>query len=208
MHWLYYNQQSPVALEEAGAAYDSTVGYNETVGYRAGTTQVYKPLLASELLELPLHLMDTALFYPAHLGLSPRQAEMVLSRMVDSAVQFGGCLTINWHDRSIAPERLWDASYRGLIQDLKSRGAWFSTVGQAVSWFRKRRSVVFETDSSRPDAVRGTVEADHDDNLPSLRLRIHRARESGRIDSHASEDYVDIAFHTTIDTLDPYQVMR
>jgi hypothetical protein len=207
-HWLYYDQQSPVALEKAGAAYDSTVGYNETVGYRAGTTQVYKPLLASELLELPLHLMDTALFYPDHLGLSPRQAEIVLGRMVDSAVQYGGCLTINWHDRSIAPERLWDASYRGLIQDLKRRGAWFSTVGQAVSWFRKRRSVVFETDWTRPDAVHGRVEADHDDNLPGLRLRIHRARESGRIDSRGSEDYVDIAFHTPVDTLDPYQLIR
>ena len=36
MHWLYYDQQSPVALEEAGAAYDSTIGYRETVGYRNG----------------------------------------------------------------------------------------------------------------------------------------------------------------------------
>ncbi len=64
MHWLYYDQQSPVALEKAGAAYDSTIGYNETVGYRAGTTQAYKPLEATRLLELPLHVMDTALFYP------------------------------------------------------------------------------------------------------------------------------------------------
>ena len=47
MHWLYYDQQSPVALEKAGAAYDSTIGYNETVGYRAGTTQAYKPLEAT-----------------------------------------------------------------------------------------------------------------------------------------------------------------
>ena len=47
------------------------MGYNETVGYRAGTTQAYKPLEASRLLELPLHVMDTALFYPAYLGLSP-----------------------------------------------------------------------------------------------------------------------------------------
>jgi len=43
MHWLYYNEKSPKILEQAGAAYDSTVGYNETVGYRAGTTQAYKP---------------------------------------------------------------------------------------------------------------------------------------------------------------------
>src|ERR1700730_2554504 len=88
MHWLYYDQQSPAVLEAAGLAYDSTIGYNETVGYRAGTTQVYKPLDASQLFELPLHVMDTALFYPSHLGLSPQQAEEMLGQMVDNAVNF------------------------------------------------------------------------------------------------------------------------
>src|SRR5208283_4339031 len=74
MHWLYYDQRSPVILEQAGAAYDSTIGYNETVGYRAGAMQPYKPLDASYVIELPLHVMDTALFYPAYLDLSPDQA--------------------------------------------------------------------------------------------------------------------------------------
>ena len=41
MHWLYFDQNSPKTLENAGANYDSTVGYNETVGYRAGTAQGY-----------------------------------------------------------------------------------------------------------------------------------------------------------------------
>ena len=91
MHWLYYDEQSPVVLEKAGAAYDSTVGYNETVGYRAGTTQAYKPLEVARLLELPLHAMDTALFYPAYLGLSSRQARTLLGRLAENAAQFGGC---------------------------------------------------------------------------------------------------------------------
>ena len=74
MHWLYFEEQSPQTLERAGLDYDSTVGYNGTVGYRAGTSQVYKPLNASRLLELPLHIMDTALFFPSHLDLSPAEA--------------------------------------------------------------------------------------------------------------------------------------
>ena len=200
MHWLYYDQQSPAALEKAGAAYDSTIGYNETVGYRAGTTQVYKPLQASRLLELPLHVMDTALFYPSHLRLSSRQARTLLDRMMDNAVQFGGCLTINWHDRSLAPERLWETCYRDLIQDLKSRGAWFSTAGQAVSWFRKRRAAVFDTDFTEQGGVCAKVTSDHPDNLPRLRLRIHNARESGQIGAHGSEGYVDIPFDQSVDT--------
>jgi hypothetical protein len=193
MHWLYYDHQSPKALENAGAAYDSTVGYNETVGYRAGTTQVYKPLDASQLLELPLHVMDTALFYPSYLQLSPRQARALLGKMADNAVHFGGTLTINWHDRSIAPERLWGGYYRDLIQELKNRGAWFSTAGQAISWFRKRRSAAFETDSIEPGTVRAKVAVERGDSLPGLRLRIHKAQKPGGIGAHCSKDYVDIA---------------
>ncbi len=199
MHWLYYDQQSPVTLEKAGAVYDSTIGYNETVGYRAGTTQVYKPLDANRLLELPLHAMDTALFYPAYLGLSPRDARTLLGRMMDNAIRFGGSVTINWHDRSIAPERLWDACYRDLIQDLKSRGAWFSTAGQAVSWFRKRRSARFETDSSARGGVRTALAADQEDNLPGLRLRIHKGRGSCGGAADGSKAYVDTALHAGVE---------
>ena len=39
MHWLYFDLQAPSMLEKAGFSYDSTVGYNQTIGYRAGTTR-------------------------------------------------------------------------------------------------------------------------------------------------------------------------
>jgi hypothetical protein len=203
MHWLYNDQQSPLALEKAGAAYDSTIGYNETVGYRAGTTQVYKPLQVSRLLELPLHVMDTALFYPSHLKLSPRQARTLIGSMVDNAVRFGGSLTINWHDRSIAPERLWDACYVNLVQELKDRGAWFSTAGQAVSWFRKRRSAVFETVSCESNALHAKVSVPLSDQLPGLRLRVHNARGQKPVSAlglTAGNGYVDIGLNGSIDT--------
>src|SRR5713226_2994155 len=193
MHWLYQGQESSARLEEAGAGYDSTIGYNETVGYRSGATQVYKPLTAKRLLELPLHAMDTALFYPDHLGLSPRRAQKLLNQLRDNAIRFGGCLTINWHDRSLAPERLWGECYGGVVKDLRERNAWVSTAGRAVAWFRKRRAAVFESDCTRPGEVRVRVGDDHDDALPGLRLRIHKARELSAIASHGSQDYVDSA---------------
>jgi peptidoglycan/xylan/chitin deacetylase (PgdA/CDA1 family) len=208
MHWLYYNEKSPATLEKAGAAYDSTIGYNETVGYRAGTTQAFKPLGANHILELPLHGMDTALFYLSYLGLSPRKATARLRQMADNAVQFGGTLTINWHDRSLAPERLWGKCYLELIQDLKSRGAWFSTAGQAVSWFRKRRAATFETDSIEAGTVRAKVAIDHGDNLPGLRLRIHKARKFDTIGKHGSEGYVDMGVCEGLETRVPSEAGR
>jgi hypothetical protein len=199
MHWLYYDQGSPAALESAGAEYDSTIGYNGTVGYRAGTVQAYKPLQASRLLELPLHVMDTALFYPAHLHLSPREGRTLVDRMIDHAVQFGGCLTINWHDRSVFPERLWGECYRHLIKDLTVHKPWFATARQAVSWFRKRRAVMFETDCPETGAISARVMGDDRENLPCLRLRVHQARQSIQELHRGSEGYVDILFDKSAD---------
>jgi hypothetical protein len=208
MHWLYFDQRSPAVLEKAGVAYDSTFGYNETVGYRAGTAQVYKLLGTTQLLELPLHVMDTALFYPTHLELSTKQANLILRQMMNNAAHFGGVLTINWHDRSVAPERMWDACYRDLLADLKSRGAWFSTAGQAVSWFRKRRLAAFETDSIGPGPVRAKVTVEPGDDLPGLRFRIHKPWKRSGIGAHCSENYVDMTVDENMETSVPSEAGR
>ncbi len=190
MHWLYFDQQSPRVLEKPEAAYDSTVGYNQTIGYKAGTTQVYKPLNATHLLELPLHVMDTAMFYPDYLNLSPLNARALLAEVVEDAARYGGCLTINWHDRSLAPERQWDAPYRELIQNLRLRGAWFATASQAVTWFRMRRSIGFTADGSVREAPR-VIEKDRSDHLPGLRLRVHRKRQASEGSTDHAVKYVD-----------------
>ena len=201
MHWLFYDQESALALEKAGATYDSTVGYNDTVGYRAGTMQAYKPLRARRMIELPLHVMDTALFYPAYLHVSPKQGKILMDRLIDNAIQFGGCITVNWHDRSIFPERLWGAFYRDLIERLKSRRAWFSTAGQAVAWFRKRRAVMFETDPGESGAISAKIASDDLRDLPPLCLRLHRARQSVQMQNDEIDRYIDVPFTEGVDTL-------
>jgi peptidoglycan/xylan/chitin deacetylase (PgdA/CDA1 family) len=143
MHWLYFDEQSPRQLELAGVNYDSTVGYRETIGFRAGALQPYVHLSTEALLELPLHAMDTALFYPAYLGLKASEACKLLESIVDNAARFGGCLTINWHDRSLSPERQWDVAYRDLLLLLKRSGAWFTTASEATAWFHARRAFTF-----------------------------------------------------------------
>jgi hypothetical protein len=180
MHWLYFAGESPVILEQGGADYDSSVGYNETVGYRAGTTQVYKPLCATRMLELPLHIMDTALFYPGYLGLTKAEARERVSSILDNAMQFGGIVTVNWHDRSIAPERLWGDFYTELVAELKRRGAWFATAAQTVAWFRKRRSAVFENVRWETEPPRVRLPLGKSENLPDLQLRVHNRERSAQ----------------------------
>jgi hypothetical protein len=82
---------------------------------------------------------------------------------------------------------------------MKMQGAWFATAGQAISWFRKRRSAVFEQDGAGPDTARAKVPMDHGDNLPGLRLRIHRARRFNQLGTLSSAEYIDIEVAEALD---------
>lgn len=194
MHWLYFNSESPVLLEKAGFAYDSTVGYNETVGYRAGTTQVYKPMNATHLLELPMHVMDTALFYPTYLGLSSEEAAKRVDTLIENAMRLGGVLTFNWHDRSIAAERLWGDFYARLLDTLKGTGAWCTSATRVVTWFQKRRSVAFRKSDRGMEVDFHNVAINTNDGGPSLRVRVYNSQGSTE---GVRSLYVDIAL--TID---------
>lgn len=174
MHWLYFEPQSLERLEAAGFDYDTTVGFNETVGFRAGTGQAYRPLQVKHLLELPLLVMDTALFYPSHLNLSEREARIVVDRILDHAEQDGGCVTVNWHDRSIAPERLWGDFYVALLDGLVRRGAWCGSAAQVIAWFRQRRAVRFTRVDRESGSLQVELELEQHPATPPLRLRIHR----------------------------------
>lgn len=189
MHWLYYNDNSPSILELVGFEYDSTVGYNQTVGYRSGTTQVYKPLQVQRLLELPLHVMDTALFYPRYLNYTKSEAMKRVVEMVDVACQFGGVMTINWHDRSIAPERLWGECYRDVLVALQQTGAWRTSAGHTVSWFQNRRAVTFKRSEHGIEILQAKRDGTSCQNLPGLKAYIHNSAEPC---GHVTADHMEI----------------
>lgn len=202
MHWLFWDDRAPERLEEAGFSYDSTLGYNETVGFRTGTLQAFKPITARHLLELPLIIMDTALFYPSYLNLTPDAAKEALRPLMDDAERYGGALTINWHDRSLAPERLWGEFYTEFVDELKRRTAWFPTVAQAVSWFRQRRSTVFDAVRWDGDSVHVTASADCCPGLPGLSVRVHAPWSGNGEDPSRRRRparFVDVSFTNTVD---------
>jgi hypothetical protein len=177
MHWLMWDQDSPSKLENAGFNYDSTVGYNETVGYRAGTSQAFRPKGSKELLELPMHIQDGALFYPTRMNLSEQEASQACGRIFAHAQQNGGVATLIWHDRSHGPERFWGSFYAGLVEDLKKSDAWFGTCSEVSEWFRVRRSVKFE--SVRMESGRRVrLESSLKTNDHGMRIRIYRKDSS------------------------------
>ena len=174
MHWLLRGENTFHVLENAGYAYDSSVGYNETIGYRCGTTQPFRPPGARDLLELPMHIQDGALFYPNRLDLSEAEAWRRCERLIEHARSVGGVITLLWHDRSHAAERFWGGFYSRLLQALKSTQVWFATGAQATAWFRKRRDVRFDL-TELPDGHRRTrLRYEGDEIAPPLTIRVHR----------------------------------
>jgi hypothetical protein len=174
MHWLFFDAGSPAQLEAAGFTYDSTWGYNDAVGYRAGSSQVFRLFGTRNLLELPLSIMDSALLFPNRMNLTTEQASSLCGTIVETARRFGGTVVVNWHDRSLAPERLWNRSYASLRQELERGGrAWFATAGHAVDWYRWRRSIQFKHDARTSEVT--LVAPTQNPSLPAAVLKTYSA---------------------------------
>jgi hypothetical protein len=194
MHWLLCDASTASVLEKAGYAYDSTAGYNETIGYRNGTGQVFRPLGTASLLELPLHIQDGALFYPQQLDLSESEAEARCQPLVENARQHGGVLTLLWHDRSHGPERFWGGFYATLVERLKASDAWFATASQLADWFRKRRSVRFDSVMTVNGPQTVPFYAGNDVTPPFV-VRRHQPRAAEGDGRSAASGWVDVAWN-------------
>jgi hypothetical protein len=181
MHWLYFAPHSYKTLEDAGFEYDATCGYNEAVGYRAGTSQVFKPLEADTLLELPFQIQDTALFYPDRMNLSEKQARARCQPLIRNAVETGGVLTLSWHDRSLVPERNWGYFYGSLLKELEAARPHFATARQVVHWFRARRAITFSDVKVTTDHLEMNIRNICSDQQPGFVLRLSYMDACGRV---------------------------
>jgi hypothetical protein len=175
MHWLCYDEAAPARLEAAGYAYDSTSGYNDAVGFKAGTAQAFRPLAASRLLELPLHIQDTALFFPKRLHLGEDEAALRCQAIWQSVERHGGVLTVLWHERSLAPERQWGDFYARLLEILRGRSTWFGTARDVVQFFRRRRALTLGEPTFDGRSVLVPVHDDYEGSPegPAPCVRVH-----------------------------------
>jgi peptidoglycan/xylan/chitin deacetylase (PgdA/CDA1 family) len=176
MHWLCRNESTFRVLDQAGYHYDSTFGYNDSIGFRAGTAQVYMPFGVRQLLEIPLHIQDTALFNPGRMHATAWHAAQLCDQLIENVDKYKGVLTILWHQRSLGPERLWGNFYKMLIQKLRSKNAWLATAGGIVDWFQIRRLALFKPNSE----VEFACPFKNNSTVPPLVLRKYHC-EKGRV---------------------------
>ena len=153
-HWLLLDAASWGKLEEEGISYDSSFGYNETIGYRAGTLQVYRPRGVKRILELPLHIQDMALFgrdcwsvsgagweKKGCLRLTEDTAAEACEEIYAAAGRFGGVVTLLWHTNSPGIPYCLDDFFSAQLERLRKEGVWIAPAREIVAWFRMRREV-------------------------------------------------------------------
>jgi len=131
------------AQEQAGFAYDATLGYNETPGFRAGIAAPFHPWdgearRGHTLLELPMTAMDGALFRT--LKLSPELAAGRVREQLETVEAAGGLAVLLWHPNATDTSSLpgWWACYREVLARLATRRAWVTHARDIAEWWRER----------------------------------------------------------------------
>jgi hypothetical protein len=186
VHWLIFDENSWKKLDKAGYAYDSTLGYDDDVGFRAGTLQVYRPRGVNTLLELPLHIQDLGLFgkfcwAPSGggwqrtpcLGLTEPEARIQCDRIFGLARKYGGAVTLLWHYENLTLPRDWSAFYTDLVNRAKTDGAWITTAGNIVAWFRQRRNLKVRCRTENGRISITTEGMPVESSLPPFTIRVH-----------------------------------
>src|SRR3981189_560213 len=120
-HFLRWHPRTWHDWEKCGLAYDSTVGFSDHIGFRAGTCVPYRPWSLEldreiDLLEIPLLAMDVTLAY--YMDLAPEESVELLLQCAQRCKIVGGVFTLLWHNRSLLDPNYGQA-YQTVLEALK-----------------------------------------------------------------------------------------
>lgn len=121
--------------EKVGFKYDTTLGFNNDIGFRSGTCFPFYPFdlesgKSMELLQIPLIILDRVVF-------SKKNAWDECKKIIEVVENLGGVLTILWHAEGFH-ETVRSNVYEKLIRFCKERNAWITSAGEIESWWRLR----------------------------------------------------------------------
>ncbi|RLD51309.1 MAG: hypothetical protein DRI94_06400 [Bacteroidetes bacterium] len=128
-HFLMYNNPKTVTvLEKNDIKYDSTLGYSEHIGFRNSTAfpfyiynlQNDKP---SQVLEIPLNIMDATLYYKKYMQLEKSQILEKVNELLNETIKFNGILTLLWHNNFFSDYKYkgWKNIYIDILKSAKQK---------------------------------------------------------------------------------------
>ncbi|TGC09410.1 polysaccharide deacetylase family protein [Methanolobus halotolerans] len=126
-------------LSKAGFKYDTTLGYNNVVGFRNGICHPfwpYEPVTGKtlDILEIPLNIMDVALFECAG---SFRQAWELSKQIIDTGEKYNGIITLLWHNNIYSSPHLkeWKKLYVKILDYCNQKNAWITNCEDVYKWW-------------------------------------------------------------------------
>lgn len=147
-HYLHYDiRVTPAAHAEAGFKYDSTLGFNDNVGFRFGTSYPYhlydlKAEKELPIMEIPLVIQDGAMLNPEKgMRLDEDTAFQYIIQIAGIVENVGGVLTLLWHTNWIMQEAWWTLFLR-VLEHLKQQNAFFASVREIGEWWKKIQPLV------------------------------------------------------------------
>jgi len=153
-HYLHYDIRiTPAIHAEAGFKYDSTLGFNDNVGFRFGTSypwHLYDLKSEKELsiIEIPLIIQDGALLNPDKgMRLDEDTAFTYIELITEAVEQVGGVLTLLWHPNHIIKEEWWNLYIKTLAY-LKLKNPWFTSVKDIGQWWSQQNLNNFKLDNT------------------------------------------------------------
>jgi len=142
----YLRLQFPEAWQfftENGFLYDSSCGFNERVGFRAGTTFPFQTFDINtkthySLYEIPFSLMDYALIESGRED--SRNLENRLKILIDEVQHCNGLLNVLWHPSNLAEPPFRNA-WKILMEQLQPLRFYQDTLKNILDWWQRREAV-------------------------------------------------------------------
>ena len=133
------------AHEAAGFRYDSSIAFNDHVGFRRSAGLPYRPFdpAAERPLatwQMPPFCMDGNLFYASD---DVEAAVATVSGVVDEIAAVGGFGAIDWHIQASVPRSVefhgWGVAYVEILAMLAARpGIWVTSHEEVLAWIESR----------------------------------------------------------------------
>jgi len=132
--------------EQAGFEYDSSLAFNDHVGFRFNVAHAFYPfdkarMSKVETLQIPMYCMDGNLF--KNKEDTPKLTSIQIKKFIDTLKTNWGVGSINWHIRTSFPSgtkyRNWGLGYLMFLEELsKDKEIWVTDCKSFYNWFRKK----------------------------------------------------------------------
>ena len=130
--------------ERAGLSYDSTLGYNDCLGFRWGISFPFRPYYPKEnrnlnILQIPLAIEDLPYF-------RHQQPWDKFLNVFSSVKQTHSVLTLLWHHSVFNENEFpgWGSDYAKILDHAQQQNAWIGSAKQIYEWWTHREKTIID----------------------------------------------------------------